>query len=66
MDDNINKTICRLYLNKANKYLAFLLPAPEKGKASKEDKVQINSVNDIFNYSDRIKERIKELENTKK
>lgn len=65
LDDNINKTICRLYLNKATKYLAFIIPT-EKGKASKEEKVQINTVNDIFQYSDRIKARINEIENTKK
>lgn len=62
LDDNINKTICRLYLNKATKYIAFLNAPAEKGKASKEDKVQINSINDLFQYSDRIKTRIKEIE----
>lgn len=61
LDDNILKTICRLYLNKSTKYVAFLIPK-ENGKGNAEDKIQISSVNDLFNMKDRIINRIAEIE----
>ena len=61
MDNNILKTICRLYFNKQNKYIAFLIPQSD-GK-NKEDKIQINNVNDLFNFKNRIVERVQEIEN---
>ena len=48
LDDNIRKTICRLYFNRSQKYIAFL-----EGK--KEIKQPINSVNDIFSFAEQIK-----------
>lgn len=61
LDDNILKTVCRLYLNKSNKYVAFLIPK-ENGKGNAEDKIQINSVNDLFGLKDRIINRVNEIE----
>lgn len=61
LDNNILKTICRLYLNKSNKYIAFLTPK-ENEKRSIEEKFSINSINDIFTFKDRIIERVKELD----
>lgn len=55
LDDNIRKTICRLYFNRAKKYIAFV---NEKG----ENKIQINSLNEIFKYSDLIKEKALEID----
>ena len=55
LDDNILKTICRLYFNTANKYIAFL-------KDKKEEKYKLENINEIFNYSDKIKEKIKDIE----
>ena len=63
LDNNILKTICRLYLNKTNKYIAFLTPQQGEGR-SKEDKIQINGVNDIFAYKERVIDRVKEIERT--
>lgn len=55
MDDNIRKTICRLYFNRTKKYIAFV---NENG----ENKIQINSLNEIFKYSDLIKEKVLEID----
>ncbi len=55
LDDNILKTICRLYFNTANKYIAFL-------NNKKEEKIKLENINDIFNHSNKIKEKVKEIE----
>lgn len=54
LDDNIRKTICRLYFNRSQKYIAFV-------KDKKEEKIAINSIDDIFNFSEQIKEKINEI-----
>ena len=59
LDDNIRKTICRLYFNRTQKYIAFL-------DGTKEIKTPINSVNEIFNYSEQIKNKIDEFLAVKK
>ncbi len=46
LDDNNRKTICRLYLNGSKKFLATL------DHQKKEIRNEINSLDDIFNYSD--------------
>lgn len=46
LDDNNRKTICRLYLGGAKKYIATL------DEQKKEVKNEINSIDDIFKYSD--------------
>lgn len=46
LDDNNRKTICRLYLNGSKKYFVTL------DEQKKEVKNEINSVDDIFKYSD--------------
>ena len=56
LDDNIRKTICRLYFNRSQKYIAFV-------KDKKEEKIAITSTNDIFNLKDKLNEKIKELIN---
>lgn len=55
LDNNINKTVCRLYFNTAQKYIAFLVD-------KKEVKTPINSLNDIFNFKEQIIEKIAEIE----
>ena len=62
LDDNILKTVCRLYLNTSNKYIAFLVANSESGRRSTEEKIQINSLNDIFIYKDKILNRVREIE----
>ncbi len=59
LDDNIRKTICRLYFNRTQKYIAFL-------EGNKETKTPINSINDIFSFSEQIKSKIDEILSVKK
>lgn len=59
LDDSIRKTICRLYFNRSQKYIAFL-------DGTKEVKTPINSVNDIFQFSEQIKNKIDEFTAAKK
>ena len=54
LDDNIRKTICRLYFNRSQKYIAFL-------EGTKENKQPINSVNDIFSFAEQIKNKVDEI-----
>ena len=54
LDDNIRKTICRLYFNRSQKYIAFL-------EGTKENKQPINSVNDIFCFAEQIKNKVDEI-----
>ena len=61
LDNNILKTICRLYLNKSNKYIAFL-NTKDGEKRSSEEKILIKSINEIYNYKDKIINRVKEIE----
>lgn len=46
LDDNNRKTICRLYLNGGKKYFALM------DEQKKEIKNEINTIDDIFNFSD--------------
>lgn len=54
LDDNIRKTICRLYFNRAQKYIVFL----EDGK---ELKFPIEKTDDIFTFSEQIKKKVDDL-----
>ena len=56
LDDNNRKTICRLYLNGGKKYLATL------DENKKEIKNEINSLDDIFKYSDSLLKIIETLD----
>lgn len=55
LDNNILKTVCRLYFNGAQKYIAFK-------DGQKEVKTPINEVNDIFNFKEQILNKVKEIE----
>lgn len=48
LDDNNRKTICRLYLNGVKKYIAVL------DENKKEIKTEILTLDDIFNFSDKL------------
>lgn len=43
LDDNIRKTVCRLYFNRAQKYIAFI-------ENNKEVKTPLSCINDIFKF----------------
>lgn len=49
LDDNNRKTICRLHFNRSQKYLGIF------GVDKTEDKVAIDSVDDIYKHADRLK-----------
>lgn len=53
-DDNIRKTICRLYFNRSQKYIAFL-------KDKKEEKLPIASIDEIFKFSEEIRNKVSEF-----
>ena len=57
LDDNIRKTICRLYLNRSQKYISFL-------DGTKEIKTPIDSLNNIFNFKEQIINKVQEIEKT--
>ena len=59
LDDNIRKTLCRLYFNRTQKYIAFL-------EDNKEIKTPINSINEIFKFHQQIKNKVEEILNVKK
>ncbi len=55
LDDNIRKTVCRLYFNRAQKYIAFL-------DGTKENKAPIIGVNGIFEHKEQIINKVAEIE----
>ncbi len=59
LDDNNRKTICRLYLNGSKKYFVTL------DEAKKEVKNEINTLDEIFNYSETLFQVIDSLEKGK-
>lgn len=55
LDDNNRKPICRLHFNYSQKYLGVL-------KNKEETRIEIENVDDIFNYSDQIISTLMEYE----
>ena len=55
-DNNSRRPICRLYFNRAQKYIG-LFGEPEEGSQGplKEEKIPINDVDGIYNFADRLK-----------
>lgn len=56
LDDNNRKTICRLWLNGAKKYIGIF------DENKKEVKTEINSVDDIYNFSESLEQMINSYE----
>lgn len=56
LDNNNRKTICRLYIGGSKQYLVFMTDE------RKEDRVPINSIDEIYSYADRIREALAKLE----
>lgn len=54
LDDNIRKTICRLYFNSSQKYIA-LMPN------GKEERHAIDNLDAIFQYADNLRKRVEEI-----
>lgn len=55
LDDNIRKTICRLYFNRSQKYIAFI-------EDNKENKQPLDSQNDIYKFAETIKAKVEEID----
>jgi hypothetical protein len=55
-DNNNRRPICRLYFNRAQKYIG-LFGDPEEGSQGplKEERISINDVDEIYNFADRLK-----------
>ncbi len=56
LDDTNRKTICRLHLNGSKKYIGLM------EEVGKEMKVEIASLDDIFNYSEQLLNTVRRLE----
>lgn len=59
LDDNNRKTICRLYLNGVKKYIATL------DENKKEIKTELLTLDDIFNFSDKLFQIVESYDNSK-
>ena len=53
LDDNNRKPICRLHFNRAQKYIGIF------DKDKKENRIPIKSVDDIYNYSEQLRDIVK-------
>lgn len=60
LNNKVTKWICRLYLDGSKMYISFPLESEEK-KKKYEEKIQLNSLEDIYNYEDRLIRIIEEL-----
>ena len=56
LDDNKNKTICRLWFNGARRKYLGLMDCP------KEEKVFLKDLDDIYKYADRLKATVRSYE----
>ena len=56
LDDNNRKTICRFYFNGSKKYLALL------DKEKKETKIEIKSLDDLYNYQSKLSDVLENFE----
>ena len=59
LDDNNRKTICRLYLTGSKKYISTI-------EEKKEVKIEIETIDDIFNHSDKLFEVVSAYDTEKK
>lgn len=55
LDDNIRKTVCRLYFNSTQKYIAFL-------EDKKENKLPLDNLESLFNFKEQIINKVSEIE----
>lgn len=59
IDNSIKKTICKLYLTETEKHIGFI------NSEGKETKQQIKTIEDIYQFSDRLKEIAKKYVTSK-
>ena len=58
LDDSIRQPICRLHFNRTQKYLGLF------DEYRKERRVKIETINDLFQYSDQLRETVRRYEVT--
>jgi hypothetical protein len=58
LDNNNRKPICRLWFNRSKKYMGLL------DKDKKEERVLLNSLDDIYRYADRLKATVKNYDHS--
>ena len=59
IDDKVTKWICRLYFNGSTKFIRFPEIDKEGNKTDRGPKIPINSINDLYNFKDKLIESIK-------
>ena len=59
IDDKVTKWICRLYFNGSTKFIRFPEIDEEGNKTDRGPKIPINSINDLYNFKDKLIESIK-------
>lgn len=64
LDDNNRKVVCRLWFNRAKKYVSLFDTIGADGKA-KEEKIPIESLDDMFEFGDRLIATIRRYETPK-
>lgn len=55
LDDNIRKTVCRLYFNSSQKYLAFL-------EDKKENRIPLDNINSLLKFKEQIINKVSDIE----
>ena len=60
LDNNRFRPICRMYFNSAQKRIGFITVHPDEPNT--EEKVPIDSINDIFHYADKIRATVRGYE----
>ncbi|MCF0162101.1 MAG: type I restriction enzyme HsdR N-terminal domain-containing protein [Fusobacterium necrophorum] len=58
LDDKVTKWVCRFYFNGSTKYIRFP-EINENGTKDRAPKIMIESINDLYNYRDKIVESVK-------
>ena len=59
IDDKVTKWICRLYFNGSTKFIRFPELDEEGSKTDRGPKIPINSINDLYNFKDKLIEAVK-------
>lgn len=60
LNNRVTKWICRLYLDGSKMYISFPLESEDK-KGKHEEKIQLNSLEDIYNYEDKLIKIVEDL-----
>lgn len=64
LDDTNRKPICRLYFNRSQKYVGLINFSEQDGGkiTTKEERIPINDIDEIFQFSDRLKATVEKYD----